>query len=239
MNRIHLVSGPRNISTALMYAFGNRGDMTIIDEPLYAYYLNKHPEIDHPMRSQVLEAQSADYDTVIDQVFLGNFSTPWLLIKNMAHHLDDSDLSFIKKMKNIFLIRNPEQLIASLAQVIPNPTILDIGLKLEYEIFNYASSIKAFSVVIDSGEILKDPQKMLSMLCDKLAIPFSDKMLQWEKGPRKEDGVWAPYWYKNVHQSVGFQKQETSKRLFPERLLPLLMDAKKYYDLLYDHSLKV
>jgi len=31
--------GPRNISTALMYAFANRSDCCASDEPLYAHYL--------------------------------------------------------------------------------------------------------------------------------------------------------------------------------------------------------
>lgn len=38
--RIALWSGPRNISTALMYAFAQRADTTVVDEPLYAHYLS-------------------------------------------------------------------------------------------------------------------------------------------------------------------------------------------------------
>ena len=35
-------SGPRNISTAMMRAFENRGDCEVVDEPLYAHYLAAH-----------------------------------------------------------------------------------------------------------------------------------------------------------------------------------------------------
>ena len=34
--RIALWSGPRNVSTALMYSFRQRPDTTVIDEPLYS-----------------------------------------------------------------------------------------------------------------------------------------------------------------------------------------------------------
>ena len=36
---ISLWSGPRNVSTALMYSFAQRSDTQVIDEPLYAHYL--------------------------------------------------------------------------------------------------------------------------------------------------------------------------------------------------------
>jgi hypothetical protein len=45
--RIALWPGPRNISTAMMRAWGNRADPVVIDEPLYAYYL-KMTGIEHP-----------------------------------------------------------------------------------------------------------------------------------------------------------------------------------------------
>ena len=45
---------------------------------------------------------------------------------------------------------------------------------------------------------------MLSKLCKILDVSFDEKMLEWKKGARKEDGVWAKYWYKNIHNSTGF-----------------------------------
>ena len=34
--KVAMWSGPRNLSTAMMYAFGNRADCAVVDEPLYA-----------------------------------------------------------------------------------------------------------------------------------------------------------------------------------------------------------
>ena len=50
-------SGPRNLSTAMMYAFGNRADFAAWDEPFYAAYL-KATGIDHPMRDEILSSQA-------------------------------------------------------------------------------------------------------------------------------------------------------------------------------------
>ena len=220
-----------------MYSFGNRSDMSIVDEPFYAYYLHSHPQIDHPGKAETLASQSINVDEIMANIINGPYPTPHVFLKNMAHHMDGIDWSYIKELKNLFLIRNPRQLIASFAQVIENPTILDIGLELEWQIFEYCQSIGAESVVLDTNRILDNPRKVLISLCDRLEIPFSEEMLHWEAGPRAEDGVWAAYWYGNVHQSTGFKKQTTSSRPFPERLQPLLDKALDYYNRLLPYSL--
>ncbi len=238
MKRIHLISGPRNISTALMYSFGNRPDTTIVDEPMYAYYLHTHPHINHPGKEETLESQSTNLDEVKKEVFYKDYPTSYVFFKNMAHHLDKVDWTFLLDFEIIFLIRNPKQLIASFAQVIHQPTMLDIGLKLEYEIMEYLKSQEKRNIVLDSNEVLNNPHKVLEALCKEIDIPFDDSMLSWPAGPRAEDGVWAKYWYQNVHQSTGFQKQKTSSRPFPEHLEPLLEKAQYYYDKLKYHSIK-
>lgn len=238
MKRLHLISGPRNISTALMYSFGNRENTTVIDEPMYAHYLVNHPDINHPGRDEIIESQSTDIEDIISKMSSENCDTDILFIKNMAHHLVSRDWSFLLDMINIFLIRNPRQLIASFAQVIQSPSMLDIGIEVEYEIFEYLQNHNQKCVVLDSNEVLKNPKNVLSQLCSAVGINFDPNMLQWPSGPKEEDGVWARYWYDNVHQSTGFVKQETSSRAFPEELLPLLENAQKYYDLLCAHSIK-
>ncbi len=52
-------SGPRNLSTAMMYAFAQRSDCTVSDEPFYAAYLAATGH-DHPMRAEILAAQETD-----------------------------------------------------------------------------------------------------------------------------------------------------------------------------------
>lgn len=238
MKLLHLISGPRNISTALMYSFGSRSDTTVIDEPMYAHYLVQHPEVDHPGREAIIASQATDIDKIISELRNTSYDSDVLFIKNMAHHIESQDWSFLLDMTNIFLIRDPRQLIASFAQIIQSPTLLDIGIQVEYEIFKYLQDHNQECIVLDSNEVLKNPKYVLSQLCIAIGIDFDPDMLHWPIGSRKEDGVWAKYWYKNVHQSTGFVQQETSNRAFPEDLLPLLQKAQKYYDLLCKHSIK-
>ena len=235
---IHLISGPRNISTALMYSFDSRGDTTVLDEPMYAVYLDQH-DVDHPGKEDILNSQSRDIDRVIQDVFLKNYETDYVFIKNMAHHFIDVDPRFIYDFRNLFLIRDPKQLICSFSQVIQNPTMQDIGLEHEYILYlDVLAKSKYKPIVLDSNDILSDPEGMLKALCKQLNISYTTKMLEWEAGPIDADGIWAKYWYKNVHQSTGFKKQQAKERELPAHLEKLYEKAKYYYDKLSEAAIK-
>ncbi|MEQ9466384.1 MAG: sulfotransferase family protein [Ekhidna sp.] len=227
---LNLISGPRNISTALMYSFAQRSDTKVVDEPFYAHYLIQ-TGLDHPGRKEIIESMAADANEVLDEINRLAKSYDILFLKNMSHHHEGLDWSYLKDMINVFLIRNPRQLIASFSQVIPNPTLQDIGLKHEAQLLDYVIDHGNHApIVIDSNGILPDPQSGLEELCGKIGIPFEPQMLSWKAGPIVEDGIWAKYWYKNVHQSTGFAKQKTSERPLPDHCKPLYLEALPYYE---------
>ena len=203
MNKpICLWSCPRNLSTALMYAFAQREDTKVFDEPLYAHYL-KVSGVKHPAREQVLEALENDGNKVVKEVILQE-SDKLLFHKLMTHFLIRIDTEFLSEVINIIFIRNPEEIITSYSKVIPNPSMNDIGVKQQYELFLDFERRGIEPIVFDSKYLLKNPELMLSRLCKILDVSFDKKMLEWKKGARIEDGVWAKYWYENIHNSTGF-----------------------------------
>lgn len=235
MKYLHLISGPRNISTALMYSFAQRSDTLVVDEPFYALYFSK-TNVDHPGKTDVLKAQSDDEEEVKSEVFRKH-SKPVYFIKNMAHHIEVmKDRDFLSKCINIFLIRNPKQIIASYAQVIEKPVMRDIGIEYEWKLFDELDDPK--SIVLDSGLLLENPESVLKQLCERAGIGFEKQMLSWQPGPKSYDGIWAPHWYANVHKSSGFEKQQTSERSLPEELQPLAEQADVYYKRLLQHAIK-
>ena len=235
---IHMVSGPRNMSTAIMYAFDNRSDTLGVDEPFYANYLDRYPDVDHPGRNDILQSQSTDVNTVISQLQQSAEDVDYLFIKNMAHHIEGLDLSWLHNAKHLFLIRDPQKLINSFAKVIANPTHKDIGIKDEYLLFQQLRERGISTVVLDSGDLLNDPSRIINKLCEALDIKFTEKMLSWPAGPRNIDGIWAPYWYDNLHKTTGFRQQKTSTETMDDRYLPLLDAAMPYYQSLYDYAIK-
>jgi hypothetical protein len=234
---IHLISGPRNLSTALMYSFAQRVDTTVIDEPFYAHYLVS-TGIDHPGGQETIQSMSADV-AMIQQSFFEFSKTPVLFLKDMAHHLIDMDLSFLDRVTNLFLIRNPHQLIASFAQVIHTPTLQDIGLEHEWELFKQISQTDGKPpVVLDAGDLLADPERMLPKLCEALDLPVDMSMISWKPGARPEDGTWAKHWYKGVHSSTGFARRESSTRELPDHCKTLYEEALPYYQKLSEFAIK-
>ncbi|MCP4438629.1 MAG: sulfotransferase family protein [Aureispira sp.] len=237
MKRINLLSSPRNVSTALMYSFAQRKDTVVVDEPLYAYYL-AHTGIVHPGQDEILASQSQDAQEVIKTMISGKWPKTILFLKNMAHHIIGIDEQFLENLINIIFIRQPKQIIASYAKVREKPTIEDIGTLNQYRLYQKLKKVGNNPIVLDSAELLKAPKVVLKQLCEQIGIPFMDTMLQWEAGVREEDGVWAKYWYTNVHKTTGFQIQKTSSRNLPEDLEPLYEKLRPYYEEMAKYSIK-
>ena len=218
-----------------MYSFARHPEIRVVDEPFYAHYLNR-TGLDHPGREDVLKSQSLDCDEIFAQ--LNNTASAILYAKNMAHHMRYIPLESFTGWKHFFLIRHPALLIRSFAKVIEQPTLKDIGSIDQTAQFRYLSEIGEDPVVVDSNELLKDPPKVLHKLCEALGIPYSSTMLSWPRGGRPEDGVWAEYWYRGVHQSTGFGEPKDVNVDVPEHCRELLEEALPNYQLLFSHALK-
>jgi len=210
----------------------------VLDEPFYAHYLN-FTGVDHPGREEVLNSQPIDANQVMKEVIMKNYPEPILFIKNMAHHFMGIEETFLNHMKNVFLIRQPDEVLTSLIKQIPKPVMRDTGYKHLYEMYSRLLANGEESLIIDSRELLLNPEKILKKLCENLQIPFSENMLRWQPGPIEADGVWAKYWYGNVHQSTEFSSYEPKVEKVPAHLKELLAECRHYYDLLFDKVVKV
>jgi hypothetical protein len=215
--RIQLWSGPRNVSTALMYSFAQRGDTRVVDEPLYAHYL-RVSGARHPGRDAVLAAQEVDGEKVVREVLLGPSDRPVLFFKQMAHHLVELERSFLARCANVLLTRDPEEMLPSLAQNLAVPTLRDTGYAMQTGLLRELRALGQDPPVLVARELLCDPRGVLAQLCARLGIPFDERMLSWKPGARPEDGVWS-----------GFEPYAPKKTPFPERLRPLLAECRPHF----------
>ena len=234
--RINLWSSPRNVSTAMMYAWRQRADTTVVDEPLYAHYLRRSGRI-HPGREEVLEGQDNDGEAVVRDVILADRDRPIVLFKHMAKHLIDLDRSFLGRCANVLLTRDPWEMLTSFQRQVPDTTLDDTGLVEMMEILDAVEAGGAEPIVIEARTLLADPPGVLAELCRRLDVPFDPAMLSWPAGPKPEDGVWAPHWYDAVHRSTGWDRwRPKDDRLLPE-LEAVLSQAQPLYRRLQERAI--
>jgi hypothetical protein len=240
MIRIAMWSGPRNISTAMMRSFENRPDTVVVDEPLYAHYL-RVTGLEHPAREEILRAQSDDWRVVTEQLtgpVPGGRQVYYQ--KHMTHHLlPDIGREWLAQVSNAFLIRDPAAVVASYAKVRGEPTLEDLGFPQQLEIFHRtADRLGIAPPVLDAADVLAAPPAALTVLCERLGLPFDDRMLSWPSGPRPTDGVWSPHWYAAVEASTGFAAPRPEPAEVPARLLGLVERCRPAYDELAAHRLR-
>ncbi len=224
--RIAMWSGPRNLSTAMMYAFGNRADFAVWDEPFYAAYLAK-TGLDHPMAGEIIATHEADPAKVAARC-IGSIPAqmPNFYMKHMPHHMiAGMPMAWTSECENIHLIRHPARVIASYAAKREQVTAADLGFQQQADMFDEIGG-----TVIDSSDIRADPEEMLHLLCDVIGLSFDPAMLHWAAGPRPEDGVWAKHWYNAVHGSTGFAGAEGPLPDLTGRDAELLAETLPYFE---------
>ncbi|MBZ0259208.1 MAG: hypothetical protein K8F90_01205 [Hyphomicrobiales bacterium] len=237
MTTIAMWSGPRNISTAMMYSFGNRADCTAWDEPFYAFSLLNHGN-DHPMRAEIIAANESGWEALVAKC-TGPSAKPVFYQKHMTHHmLPGFDRSWIHRLTNAFLIRAPERVLASYTKKWADVTLRDIGFVEQAEIFDAVAQKRGSAPpVIDADDVLKNPRGVLGALCKACEIPFDEAMLKWPRGPKSFDGVWAPHWYNAVWESTGFAAPVEKTVELPLPLAKIADEAQGPYLRLKAHSL--
>jgi hypothetical protein len=224
-------SGPRNLSTAMMYAFGARRDFAVVDEPFYAAYLVQ-TGLTHPMREEIIAAQPNDPRQVVANL-LGPIpgGRPHFYQKHMTQHMIPAiPRGWIGQVTSVFLIRHPARVAASFSAKYDSPTLSDIGFTQQLQLFRQLRSDGHSPVVIDSADIRRAPEAMLRALCDAIGLDWDPAMLSWPAGGHPDDGVWAPHWYGAVHRSTGFAPPEGELPELTEAQAWLADAAMPYYD---------
>ena len=232
-------SGPRNISTALMRAWGSRSDTVVIDEPFYAHYLQR-TGYQHPGAAEIIAAYETDWRAVIEGLISHGADEKAISYqKHMTHHmLSRIDRDWLRQVSNCFLIRDPRRMLLSYARIIAEPRLEQLGLTQQVELFE---TVRAFSgkapPVISARGVLQDPAGSLRKLCEALGIQFDAAMLSWDAGPRETDGIWAKHWYASVEASTGFTPWQEDDTPLPRSMQPLYDECRRLYDKIAPHCI--
>lgn len=230
-------SGPRNISTAMMRAWENRGDTAVSDEPFYAHYLVA-TGAPHPGRDEVIASQDTDWRKVAAALCgpIPDGKAVWYQ-KHMAQHFtDDMESDWLSGVTNAFLIRDPDEVVASFARRREEPALWELGFETQARLFDRVAECSGEAPpVLDARDVLEDPAGMLRILCERVGVAFSERMLRWPAGPRPSDGVWAGHWYDAVYASTGFAPYRPREASLSPPLRRLADACRPHYEKLRRH----
>ena len=257
---IHCWSGPRSLSTSLLYAFAERTDVEPVDEPLYAHFL-RLSGAERPYRDQVLSEQSSDGELVLRKLLAPRVDGRMVYCKHMSKHAISLPPALLRRGMHFLLIREPSALVRSFSRVV-EPTLEETGLPALVSLYSLLRSGGREPPVVHSEELRSDPEGTLRALCSALGLPWQPEMLSWPSGPRHFDGCWAPWvrwppppialrcllaadsllsqWYASVHASTGFAAPTAD--VTPPRLsathASLVEDCQPFYRFLAARALK-
>lgn len=234
--KVAMWSGPRNLSTALMYAFGSRSDFHVVDEPFYGPYLRR-TRLPHPMAREIMDER---YETARE--VLANLRGPVPRGKKHAYHkhmcqhmIAGMPRSFMQECTHVFLLRHPARVVASYSKGYESPTAADIGFAAQAEVYDYVLSLGLTPLVIDSADIRANPEAELRTLCSELGLAFDPAMLAWPLGGHPADGIWAAHWYRDVHRSTGFAGPEGPMPELNAAGEALVAEAMPHYEKMRTH----
>jgi Sulfotransferase domain len=232
-------SGPRNISTAMMRAWGNRDDTVVIDEPFYAFYLQA-TGVQHPGANEVIATGETNWRRIVAHLTgpIPN-SKQIFFQKQMTHHfLPQIDREWLSAVTNCFLIRDPREVIRSYIKKREDPALEDLGFVQQAEIFDLVRVMtNTVPHVVAAKDVLENPAGTLRLLCEAIGVEFSDSMLSWPSGFRETDGVWAKHWYGEVAKTTSFQPYRPRPSEVPARLHQIYQRCYECYERLCGYRL--
>lgn len=223
-------SGPRNISTALMRSWSSRSDTYVIDEPFYAYYL-KEKKLKHPMYKEIINHYPTNYDKIVEFLTssIPNGRKIWYQ-KHMAHHLTKlTNIDWILECQNCILVRHPKEVISSYTAKNDLKSVKELGYFQQKKIVQFLRRANKPFQVIDSKDLLKNPETILTNWCKKVEVSFDKKMLRWNKGAYPNDGIWWKHWYNNVINSTEFQKYQKKDITIENKYESIYNESMDYY----------
>lgn len=236
---------PRSRSTAVARAFEQLDDCVVFDEPLAgAYIVATGKDKQEPEAVKICETDDKKIiKKLTGELPIGaNFSFQ----KQMAMHaLPEFGRDWLKSVNNFFLIREPKEIILSLQKIYGEKkrvTMDNIGYKALFNLYKEVENwTKEKPIVIDSLDLVKNPETTLRFICDKFDVRFDKKMLNWTANPQETnllctDKTGYSIWYEQVFNSTGFVFSQTQKKLnLPSQLLPIYNECMPYYEQLWNY----
>lgn len=201
---------PRSTSTAFEWMMRQRGDMTCFHEPFSeVWYQGEQPDWPRYVAGESVRTPGLTYDSALASLLDAARTKP-VFSKDMAMCVTGLwSKEFLAQFTNSFLIRDPAKSISSVIKHWPDVHPLEIGNAQQRALFDRVADLfGAPPPVMDSDDLLADPERLVLAYCDAVGIPFVPDALRWSPGARDEVSWWdGGSFHENLRNSDGLKPQ--------------------------------
>ncbi|MEQ8652664.1 MAG: hypothetical protein RIC87_09405 [Kiloniellales bacterium] len=236
---------PRSTSTAFEWMMRMRGDMTCFHEP-FGEAWHQGDDARWPRLTPESPRQPGLTIVGVLQRLLKAAEERPVFSKDMPQYTDHLwDEAFLGRFCHSFLIRHPAKVLSSCARNWDHFVPKEIGFDDQRRLFDrLAERDGRAPPVIDSDDLLTDPQGIVAAWCDALGIRFIPEALSWEPGARDEV-LWydkEQIWHDTLKKSDGLKPQKTrpadiSKT--PDWVQAMYRDFLPHYEHLHKYRIRV
>ncbi|UWQ17049.1 sulfotransferase family protein [Jannaschia sp. M317] len=234
---------PRSTSTAFEWMMRQRGDLDCLHEPFgEAWYQGEDPFWPRFTTSDKT-TQGLTIESVWDNIQARAENGP-VFLKDFPHYVNHMwTPAFLSKFTHAFLIRDPAKTISSVYNKWPDFDELEVGFPEQRALFDLLTALNSTPPpVIDSDDLLEDPETMVKAFCEAVDIPFIPEALSWEPGADTGDYSWwdGGSFHANLRASTGLKPQmrryvEVAEA--PDRVRRVHRRMKPHYDHLYQYRI--
>ncbi|MEO1563881.1 MAG: sulfotransferase family protein [Pseudomonadota bacterium] len=234
---------PRSTSTAFEWMMRQRGDLSCYHEPFgEAWYQGEAPLWPRATEDSLRTPGLTLEGTL--QSLLDHGAREAVFIKDFPHYIDHMwTPEMLSHFYHSFLIRDPAKTITSMYDKWPDFDEKEVGFPEQRALFDLVTDIHgAPPPVIDSDDMLEDPQRMVALWCEAVGIPFVESALSWEPGARDEVSWWdGGSFHANLKNSDGLKPQKRKYvdiKETPTRVQEVHARMKPHYDHLFAHRIR-
>ena len=235
---------PRSTSTAFEWMMRQRGDMDCLHEPFgEAWYQGETP-LWQRFKPGDVTTPGLTLESVWDDIQKRAEQGP-VFLKDFPHYINHMwTPDFLSHFTHAFLIRDPAKTITSMFNKWPDFDEGEVGFPEQRALFDLLTALDNGTTppVIDSDDLLEDPEAMTEKFCDAVGIPYLKEALTWEPGGDPSAHSWwdGGSFHANLAQSTGLKPQARKYielENTPERVQQVHRRMKPHYDHLYQHRI--
>ena len=233
---------PRSTSTAFEWMMRMRGDLKCFHEPFgKAWYMGddaRWPRI----RPDSERIAGVTFDSVWHELRAAASEGP-VFSKDFPHYIKHMwDDEMLDHFNHSFLIRDPAKVVTSMYKHWPDFVLEEVAFVEQRELFDRISEQLGHAPpVIDSDDLLENPQGIVEAYCHAVGIPYVEEALSWDPGKRDEVSWYdGGSWHGNLRVSDGLKPQPRKYIDIsdaPDKIKQIYNTVLPHYEHLHGHRL--